>query len=74
MASPAATTGNDIITVDLLDQSVDGLAGVDTVVIDYSSLTTELMTYDLGWGNFQLNDDIGLYWVSYYNFEQSLLS
>ena len=69
MATPAATINDDIITTTLDDTTVDGLAGVDTLIVDYSTLTTELVN-SVASGKYLLSDEIGLYSLAYTNFEQ----
>lgn len=64
------TVGNDIVTVTPgAYHSVDGLAGTDKLVVDYSTLDTDVTLRNVGYGWYRFTDDFNS-GVDFLNFER----
>lgn len=62
--------GNDTVNLGLGFNSANGGDGVDTLVIDYSSLTSAIRRLDDGYGWLGYYDKLGTTSTSYYGFEK----
>ena len=64
------TTGDDVVTVTPTGaHSVNGDAGTDTLVINYSGLSADIRYQDLGFGWFRYTDDVRSS-IDFVNFEK----
>ena len=64
------TSGDDVVTVTPgAYHSVNGDAGNDLLVVDYGTLTTDVIARNIGYGWWRITDDFHT-GVDYYNFER----